>query len=116
MADQPHFVYIVQCRDGTYYVGSARDVEKRIAAHNSHLGARHTGIRAPVKLVHVEEHPNLVSARQRELQIKRWSRAKKEALILGDVDLLRQLSRRRIPSPLVTSGNPIRAHHPTRDC
>jgi putative endonuclease len=41
----------------------------------------------------VEVQPNFTSARRREAQIKRWSRAKKQALIKGDYALLQRLSR-----------------------
>ena len=45
------FVYLVECRDGTYYTGVARDVERRLAEHNAGRGARYTRGRGPVRVV-----------------------------------------------------------------
>jgi putative endonuclease len=46
-----------------------------------------------IKLVHSESLPTFSDARKREAQIKRWSRAKKEALVAGDMVKLRNLSK-----------------------
>ena len=89
-------VYIVRCADGTYYVGSATDLAARIDAHNAGQGPRFTACRRPVALVYSEPFDAMAQARQREIQIKKWSRAKKEALITGDKLRLHNLSRRRI--------------------
>ena len=88
-------VYILQCADGTYYVGSADNVAERVKRHNAGDGAEYTARRRPVVLMHSECLSNKAAAVQRERQIKRWSRAKKEALIAGDKNQLRELSRRR---------------------
>ena len=45
------FVYLLRCRDGTYYTGVARDVERRLAEHNAGRGARYTRGRGPMKVV-----------------------------------------------------------------
>ena len=97
MSDTNHnsFVYILLCADGTYYVGSTTDVPARVEAHNSGRGPRLTACRRPVALVYVEPFDTMHQARQREIQIKKWSRAKKEALIAGSLDTLHDLSRRR---------------------
>jgi len=77
-------VYIVQCRDGSYYTGVAADVEKRVREHNGSLkGARYTRARRPVFLVYTERHPDRSSAQKREYALKQLSRAGKEALIQG---------------------------------
>lgn len=74
-------VYIVECNDGTLYCGVAKDVEKRMEQHNSsHLGAKYTRSRRPVKLVHVESFETRSLAMKRECQIKRMSHAQKESL------------------------------------
>jgi len=91
MAGQPHFVYILRCAGGTLYTGCAKDPQARARAHNDRRGARYTAGRLPVSLVYSEECDSLGSALRRESQIKRWPRAKKEALIAGDLDLLKRL-------------------------
>ena len=79
-ANDDWHVYIVRCRDGTLYTGIARDLDKRIAEHNSEAGgARYTRPRRPVKLVYSEQAPSRSEALKREYEIKRLPRAKKEA-------------------------------------
>jgi putative endonuclease len=79
----PHFCYIVECADGTYYTGWAVDPERRVATHNKGRGAKYTKMRLPVQLVYVEEQPDLSSALKREIAIKRMTRARKRKLIGG---------------------------------
>ncbi len=80
---QPWFVYMLQCKDNSYYVGVATDVEDRVSEHNAGQGSVFTKKRRPVKLVYTEEHENYTSARKREAQLKGWRREKKEWLING---------------------------------
>jgi putative endonuclease len=86
------WMYILQCSDGSYYVGSTVDVEKRVWQHQQGEGAKYTSKRLPVELVFAEEFPRIDEAFQREKQVQGWSRAKKEALIRGDYDALPDLS------------------------
>lgn len=88
-------VYLLRCADGTYYVGHTDDLEKRLAAHRAGRGWRHTAARLPIELVHTETTPSRARAMTRETQLKKWSRAKKEALISADTTTLRSLSRSR---------------------
>ncbi len=88
-----HFVYILRCSDGSYYVGVASDLHDRVATHNAGRGPRFTSLRLPVSLVYSEPHPGLSSAKKRERQLKGWSRAKKEALMKGDLETLRNSSK-----------------------
>ena len=92
---QGFFVYILRCRDDTYYVGSTADVPARVHAHNAGRGPRYTACRRPVTLVYSECFETMGRARQREIQIKKWTRAKKGALITGETERLRLLSKRR---------------------
>jgi len=85
------FVYILRCADGTLYTGSAKDPQARAKAHNDGRGARYTSGRRPVSLVYAEKCDSQGSAVQREHQLKRWTRRKKEALIVGDLGLLKRL-------------------------
>lgn len=79
----PHFCYIVECADGTYYTGWATDPERRVATHNKGRGAKYTKMRLPVQLVYVEEQPDLSTALKREIAIKRMTHARKRKLIGG---------------------------------
>ncbi len=78
---RPCCCYIVECSDGTFYTGWAVDAERRLKMHNSGRGARYTRTRRPVKLVYVEPQPDRTTAMKRERAIKRFTRAKKQALI-----------------------------------
>jgi len=89
-------MYILRCHDGSYYTGStARDPELREWEHNADplLSASYTWQRRPVYLVYLEEYETVTDAFQREKQVQKWSRAKKEALIAGRLDDLRLLAR-----------------------
>ena len=88
------YMYILRCRDHMLYVGSTFDLEKRIAEHNAGLGAEFTVRRLPVALAYAEEHQTMADAYRREKQVQGWSRAKREALIVGDLDRLHDLARR----------------------
>jgi putative endonuclease len=76
------FVYILQCNDGTYYVGSTNDMQRRVHHHNtSKAGAHYTKIRRPVVLVYSEACVSYADARKREAALKRLSRQQKTELI-----------------------------------
>jgi len=79
------FVYIAECKDGTLYVGVAKDVNKRIKDHNSTNKCRYTRFRKPLTLVYKEYCENYNIARKREIEIKRFSRKKKLELINKDL-------------------------------
>ena len=79
--DKKACVYILKCRDGSYYTGWTNDIEKRLAAHNSGTGAKYTKSRRPVALVYLEYLPDRSAALRREAAIKRLSRAGKQSLI-----------------------------------
>jgi predicted GIY-YIG superfamily endonuclease len=85
------FVYILRCVDGSFYVGRTDNLEERVRAHQEGRGCAFTAARAPVVLEYSEKFERRAQACRRELQIKRWTRAKKEALIAGDAALLRKL-------------------------
>ena len=87
------WVYIVLCSDGSYYVGSTTDLEERIIDHNSGKFEGYTSSRLPVKLLWHCEFSNIRYAFEFERRIKKWTRAKKEALMRGDFDLLHDLSK-----------------------
>ena len=78
-----HYVYILECADGTYYTGWTTDLEHRVATHNAGRGAKYTRARLPVQLVYFEEFDEKIPAQKREYAIKQLTRAQKEALIAG---------------------------------
>jgi putative endonuclease len=78
-----HYVYILECADGTLYTGYARDPRQREAVHNRGRGARYTRARRPVRLVYVQSFRSVGAALRREHAIKTLSRAEKRALILA---------------------------------
>lgn len=88
-------VHILRCADGSFYVGMARDLSARVRAHNDGRGAAYTFKRRPVRLVYSEPFISEAEAIRRERQLKAWSRAKKEALVAGDLHRLKRLSKRR---------------------
>ena len=88
-------VYILQCSDGSFYVGHTNDMEARIEKHNKGKASKWTYSRLPVRLVYQQECTHEAVAVRRERQIKRWSRAKKQALIEADLALLKDLSKSR---------------------
>jgi predicted GIY-YIG superfamily endonuclease len=88
-------VYILKCTDGSYYVGHTDNLTERILRHNSARASKWTACRLPIKIVYNESYENEEQAILRERQIKRWSRAKKEALIGGDTNALQSLSKRK---------------------
>ena len=90
------FVYMLRCRDGSYYVGSATgtDLTRRIAKHQAGTFGGYTSMRRPVEVVWSEHFERITDAIAVERQIKGWGRAKKEALIKGEWSRLRFLSKR----------------------
>jgi predicted GIY-YIG superfamily endonuclease len=88
-------VYILKCADGSFYVGHTCHLRDRVAGHNTGRGAIWTTRRCPVALVYQETYELEADAVAREKQIKRWSKAKKQALMNRDFNALRGLSKRQ---------------------
>ena len=86
------YMYILECCDGSYYTGSTKNLEVRLAQHQAGEGANHTKKRLPVKLVYYEEYQRIDVAFYREKQVQGWSRKKKEALIRGEFERLPELA------------------------
>lgn len=94
------FVYMLECADGSYYVGSTRaGVDKRVADHHAGRFDGYTKGRRPVRLVYAQECQRITDAIAAERQVKGWSRRKKQALIAGDFDALPGLARNRTQYP-----------------
>jgi len=82
------WMYILECGDGSYYVGSTKDLERRLLEHQQGLGANYTAGRLPVTLVYCEEYDRVEDAFRREKQVQGSRRAKREALMNGASKLL----------------------------
>ncbi len=87
------YTYILLCRDKSYYVGVTNDIIRRVIEHNSDdFPDEYCHNRRPVKLVYIRIFHYIDQAIAFEKQLKRWSRAKKEALIYQDFKKLHALS------------------------
>ena len=100
-------MYILECADGSYYVGSTRNLDRRIAEHQQGLGAKYTLGRLPVKLVYGEEYDRIADAYAREKQVQGWRRAKREALIYGDPELLPELAKKIFDKSKISKQYPV---------
>lgn len=89
----PFFVYILRTSSNTFYIGQTKDLEKRLKEHKKHKSksARYIRYFTSFKLAYSEIYKTRKEAMQREYQLKRWSRVKKEALIQSDKVLLKKL-------------------------
>lgn len=88
-----YYVYIIRCSDNVLYIGFTNNIERRIIEHNfERIKSSFTYKRRPVKLVFLQEFNDVVQAIRFEKQIKKWTRAKKEALIKNDFDRIQILS------------------------
>ena len=94
-------VYMLRCRDGSYYIGITRSgLDERLAEHYSGRFPGYTHRRRPVTLVWSQDYQWLADAIACERRIKGWRREKKEALIRGDYAALSELARTARPSHL----------------
>jgi len=89
------WVYMLKCVDGLYYTGHTDNLERRVAQHQAGEIPGFTVTRRPVRLVFSQEFATREEALAAELQIKPWSRKKKEALIRGDWEALKQAARKQ---------------------
>jgi predicted GIY-YIG superfamily endonuclease len=80
-SDDPWFVYMLRCADGSLYTGIAKDVKRRCQQHNDGKASRYTRSRRPTKLVWHEAQPGRSSALKREAAIKAMTRRAKLAMI-----------------------------------
>jgi putative endonuclease len=89
------YLYILECCDGSYYTGVTNNIDRRVVQHN--IGENKESFtykRRPVKLVYSEVFWDFQLAFEWETRIKKWSRAKKKALINGDYESLKSLSKK----------------------
>lgn len=88
------YMYILECSDRSTYVGSTRDLNRRLIQHNEGEGALYTRARLPVRLLYFEEFENVGDAFRREKQVQAWGRSKRLALVHGRLEELNRLSRK----------------------
>lgn len=87
-----HYVYIIRNSQNKLYIGQTTDVKSRIKRHNSGQASRFAMQNtSDFKIVYEEEYRTQAEAMKREKQLKGWKRVKKEALIAGDIELLKNL-------------------------
>lgn len=88
-----YFVYILRTSSNTLYIGQTNNLEKRLGEHKnkSSKSAKYIRYFSNFKLVYSEKYPTRKEAMQREVQLKRWSRSKKEALIKSSLYSLKKL-------------------------
>ncbi len=100
------WTYILLCADGLYYTGHTDDLERRIRQHQSGKIEGFTSSRLPVRLMWSQDFATRYEALDAEMRIKKWSRAKKEALIRGNWDAVSHFAKppkARHPSPFASS-------------
>ena len=91
----PHYLYILRCSDGRLYTGNTHDPDRRLQEHQTGADkSAFTFPRRPVERVFLEAFESENDALEAEWKIKKWTRAKKEALIAGDWALVSQLARK----------------------
>ena len=88
-------LYILRLKSGSLNIGATTNLKQRYQDHLNGRACRTTKLNPPLKLIYSESLPTFSDARKREAQIKRWSRCKKETLVSGDMDKLRELSKSR---------------------
>jgi|SRR5438105_3066211 len=89
------YAYMLRCVDYSYYVGHTDDLDHRIAQHHAGEIAAYTQNRRPVRLVFIQEFATREEVLAAERQLKGWSRAKKEALVLQNWARVRRLAQSR---------------------
>jgi len=84
-----YYLYILRCRDNSLYCGQTNNLERRINEHNfdNNKSAKYLRGKKPVKLVYSEKYYTLQEAMKREIQIKKLTKAKKEAMIESNNNL-----------------------------
>jgi len=88
-----YFVYILRTSSNTLYIGQTSNLENRLKEHRNKntKSARYLRIFSSFELVYQEQYSDRQTAMRRELQLKKWTKAKKEALIQGNKALLKKL-------------------------
>lgn len=86
-------LYILECADGSFYIGHTDDLDQRLTQHDQGKGCVYTSTRRPLKLIHAEGFETRYEALSMERKLKGWSRAKKQAYMAGDWNTVRVLAK-----------------------
>ena len=90
------YLYILKCSDDSLYVGVTNNIDRRLIEHNEGVNPdSYIHSRRPVEIVFHEIFTDFNLAFEWETKIKKWSRAKKQALINGDFELLKTLAKKK---------------------
>ena len=76
-----NYTYILECEDGSYYIGWTNNLGKRFAAHKNGTGAKYTRADKPVRIAYYETYESNREAMQREVVIKKLTHSEKKALV-----------------------------------
>jgi predicted GIY-YIG superfamily endonuclease len=85
-----YWVYILECADGSYYTGIAKNIEKRLAVHETGKGSRYVASHLPFRLVYRQAVEGKSAALKRELEIKQMTH-KQKARLIYEAGLLQNL-------------------------
>lgn len=86
-----YYLYILRNSHNRLYIGQTNNLQNRLVDHQNHHGAKFIKDYGDFRLVYTEQFTTRADVMQREKQLKRWRVAKKEALICGDLELLKKL-------------------------
>lgn len=87
----PYVVYIVRNAFNKLYIGHSSNLQQRILDHKTGKGAEFVKVYRDFELIYFEKYSSQIEAMRREKQLKGWTRAKKEALIADNKELLKKL-------------------------
>lgn len=88
-------LYILKCRDGSFYTGITNDLARRLKMHQDGKASRYTRTRGPVEMLYSETCGDRSSALIRECEVKEWPRSKKEALVAGEKQVSKKKRRKK---------------------
>ncbi len=77
----PYYVYILRCKDGTFYTGYTKNLEERFRLHKNGTGAKYTKSHRPQKVAYVESFADRSEAMKHERSIKKLSHLQKQRLV-----------------------------------
>ena len=86
------YVYVLRCAKDSLYIGVTENLKSRFREHAGGTGAVFTKRNPTEEILFYEVFDSKSLATERERQLKRWSRAKKQALMAGGIATLRRLS------------------------
>jgi len=88
-----YIVYVLRFLDNSLYIGQTNNLEQRLTEHfnKSTKSSKFSKDHGDFKLIYQEDYDSRLKSMRREKQLKGWTRAKKEALIAGNKELLKKL-------------------------